>query len=318
MDGHSTKQVIQSLLVNVAIAVAKSVAAVYTGSGAMLAEAIHSSADCGNQILLLVGIRRARKPPDARHPLGYGRALYFWSFIVALLLFSGGGVFSIHEGIHKLEVPEMPDHVGAGVGILVFSILLEGGSTVGNVRELNARRGAVPFWRYLRDTKDSDLVVVFGENAAATVGLTFAIAALAATYLLKNPIYDAIGTLAIGAVLVLVAVFLAVEIASLIEGEAADGAIADVVREVAKEQSHFRALLEIITVQQGPGEVLLAVKVELAGHLQVNEVCDAINAFERAVRERRPEVKWIFVEPDLPETARQSALGPDATVEGAG
>ncbi len=309
MDGHSTKHVIQSLLVNVAIAVAKGVAAVYTGSGAMLAEAIHSSADCGNQILLLIGLKRASKPPDARHPLGYGRAAYFWSFIVALLLFSGGGVFSIHEGIHKLEYPEMPDHVGTGVGILVFSLLLEGGSTFTNIRDLNARRGAVPFWRYLRETKDSDLVVVFAENAAATVGLVFAISALGATFLLHNPMYDALGTLAIGAVLVFVAIFLAVEIASLIEGESADAVIAEAARAAAADQPHFRGLLEIITVQQGPGEVLLAVKVQLSPHLTVEEVCSEINSFERAVRERRPEVKWIFVEPDLPETLRESTLG---------
>ncbi len=308
MEGHSTKQVVQSLLVNVAIAIAKGAAALYTGSGAMLAEAIHSSADCGNQLLLLFGIRRAAKPPDARHPLGYGRAMYFWSFIVALLLFSGGGVFSIHEAIHKLEEPEMPDHVGVGLAILAFSLALEGSSTVANVRELNARRGPTPFWRYLRETKDSDLVVVFGENAAASVGLVFAMAALTATLVTHNPVFDALGTLFIGLVLVAVALFLGVEIASLLEGESADEATIATAREVAAEQTGIRELLEIITVQQGPGEVLMAVKVALDESLSVRAACDAINAFEAAVRARRPEVKWIFVEPDLPETTQESGV----------
>ena len=306
MSDHSTKHVVTSLFVNLAITVAKGVAAFFTGSGAMLAETIHSAADCGNQGLLLVGIRRARRAPDDRHPFGYGRAVYFWSFVVALLLFTGGGVFSIYEGLHKLHASEMPENLTLAFAILGFSLFLEGGSTVSNVRELNKRRGETPFFRYLRNTTDSDLVVVFGENAAASVGLVIAMGSLAASHVFHNPVYDAIGTLAIGAVLVAVALFLAVEIVSLLEGEAADPKIRTSAIELAKEQPLFRGLLQVMTVQQGPGEVMIAAKVELDPDAKVDEICVAINLFERAVRTRHPEVKWLFVEPDLREFAARS------------
>src|SRR5689334_4358421 len=163
---HGTSHIIQSLAVNVVIAVVKFAAAFSTGSGSMLAEAIHSGADCGNQILLLFGVKQAKKPPDAQHPLGYGRSVYFWSFMVALLLFSGGGVFSIYEGIHKLAHPEPVEHIEWAIGILLFSLLLEGWSTWGNIKDMNKRRGSKGFFQYLKDTKDSDLVVIFGENSA--------------------------------------------------------------------------------------------------------------------------------------------------------
>ncbi|MFN4151529.1 MAG: cation diffusion facilitator family transporter, partial [Candidatus Sericytochromatia bacterium] len=179
MSGDSsTGHIIQSLVVNVCIAIAKGVAAFFTGSGAMLAEAIHSSADCANQVLLLIGVKQGQKPADEKYPLGYGRNVYFWSFMVALMLFSGGGVFSIYEGIHKMHTPEAVENVMIGIGILVFSIFLEGGATLSNIKELNKRKGNKSFFQYLKDTKDSDLVVVFGENSAAVLGLVLALIAL--------------------------------------------------------------------------------------------------------------------------------------------
>ena len=174
----SVGEVVKSLVANIAIACAKAVAAVLTGSGAMLAETLHSFADCGNQILLLVGVRASRRPPDGGHPLGYGRAQYFYSFIVALLLFFGGGVFSIDEGIEKIRHPEHVESITVALVILVFSFLLEGWSCLGNIIEINKRRANKPFARYLRDTKDSDRIVVFGENAAAVLGLLFALTSL--------------------------------------------------------------------------------------------------------------------------------------------
>src|SRR3954451_22673042 len=230
-SGH----IIQSLLVNVAIAAVKAVAAYFTKSGAMLAEALHSFSDCGNQILLLVGVRQARKPPDDKHPFGYGRAIYFWSFMVALLLFTGGGAFSVYEGIHKVMHPEPVEHVWIGVVILAISLVLEGGACLSNIRELNKRRGKKPFVQYLKDTTDSDLVVVFGENSAAVLGLAFAIAALGLASATGDGRWDGIGSAAIGLVLVGVAVFLAVEVSSLLLGEAADPEIAGVARSIAKE-----------------------------------------------------------------------------------
>jgi cation diffusion facilitator family transporter len=324
MSADSTKHVVQSLVANLVIAAAKGVAAVLTKSGAMLAEAIHSGADCANQLLLLMGIKRAAKPPDEGHPLGYGRALYFWSFIVALLLFSGGGVFSIYEGWHKLSNPEMPDNVSVGVGVLGFAILLEGGATISNIRELNKRRGKTAFFQYLRSSKDSDLIVVFGENSAATLGLVLALGAIVATVVTKNPLWDAIGTLAIGAVLVAVAIFLGVEISSLLEGEAADPEVVQAAKQAAAEREHMRELLDVIAVQQGPGEVLMALKVKFTPELTARQVCDEINAFETALRKERPDVKWLFVEPDRRETAEaskasrvaKSASKPSAEVDG--
>ncbi|MEW5848846.1 MAG: cation diffusion facilitator family transporter [Myxococcota bacterium] len=305
----STKHIIQSLLVNLAIAASKGVAAVFTGSGAMLAETLHSFADCGNQGLLLVGVKRSRKAPDKTHPLGYGREVYFWSFIVALMLFAGGGVFSIYEGIHKIHEPEPVENVWVGLGILIFSLLMEGGATLSNIKEINRRRGSKGFLQYLRDTKDSDLVVIFGENSAAVFGLVFAIGALGAASATGDGRFDGVGSLLIGIVLVLVAVFLAVEVKSLLVGESADPDIEHAAREAAKGTDGFDAVLNVITVQQGPGEVLVAIKVSVVPGMERDSICTAINDFEKKLRERCPQAKWIFVEPDL---VRQAARAPAA------
>jgi cation diffusion facilitator family transporter len=298
---HSTSHILQSLAANAVIATAKGIAAVFTGAGAMLAETLHSFADCGNQILLLVGVKRAQRPASAAHPLGYGRALYFWSFMVALLLFVGGGCYSIYEGIHKLREPEPVERVWLGLAILGFSLLIEGGSTLSNLREMGRRRGKKSLITYLRATKDSDLVVVFGENAAASLGLVLAMVALLLAHATGDGRWDAIGSLAIGAVLIGVAVFLAVEVKSLLIGESADPEIEIAAREIAGESPHFKALLSILTVQQGPGEVVVAMKVRLSSELTSDEVCEAINVFERRLKARCPEVRWSFIEPDLPK-----------------
>jgi cation diffusion facilitator family transporter len=294
----STRHILQSLAVNVTIAVAKGAAALFTGSGAMLAETLHSSADCTNQVLLLLGVKRSAKAPDEHHPLGYGRALYFYSFIVALLLFSGGGVFSIYEGVHKLAHPEPVERVAVGLAILVFSLSLEGWATWGNLKEMKVRRGATPLLTWLRQTKDSDLIVVFGENSAAVLGLTFAIAALTAAALTGDPSWDAIGSIGIGVVLVGVAVFLGVEVKSLLIGERADPGIEAAVRAQVETEPRFTALLRLITLQQGPGEVLVAMKVRLAPGLSGADVVQVINGFEQALKARRPDIRWCFVEPD--------------------
>src|SRR5882757_8200435 len=230
MAKPKTSHIVQSLVVNVAIAIAKAFAAALTGSGSLLAEAIHSTADCTNQVLLLIGVHGAGKPPSHEYPLGRGREAYFWSFLVALLLFSMGGMFSVYEGIHKFMEPEPVERFWLGLGILVFSICLEGGATISNIREVNRRRKARSFFGYLRATKDSDLIVVLGENSAAVVGLTLAMAALGASYLTGDSRWDAAGSVGIGVVLVVVAVFLAIEIKSLLLGERADEEIEQAVR----------------------------------------------------------------------------------------
>lgn len=302
---HDNSHIIQSLVVNLVIATAKAIAAFFTGSGAMLAETIHSFADCGNQLLLLIGVRAGQRPPDAAHPLGYGRNVYFWSFMVALLLFSGGGVFSIYEGWHKLTHlghDEHPENVALGLGILGFSLLLEGGATLGNVREMNKRRGKKGFFQYIRETKDSDLVVVFGENSAAVLGLVFALVALSLAWITGDPRYDAFGGLAIGVVLVFVALFLAIEVKSLLVGEAADPEIVAAVTKIVDDMGSVERLLNLITIQQGPGEVLVVVKLSFNESLSVREMCTEINGFEARLRADRPECRWIFCEPDIPRS----------------
>ncbi|HVK77508.1 MAG TPA: cation diffusion facilitator family transporter [Kofleriaceae bacterium] len=296
----STAHILQALGANAVIAASKGVAAVITGSGALMAETIHSAADCGNQLLLLFGVKQSRRPADATHPLGYGRALYFWSFMVALLLFVGGGVYSIYEGIHKLQHPEAVESILVGVIVLAVALAIEGWATYGNIVELNERRGAVPFFRFLRQTKDSDLVVIFGENSAAVLGLVLALVALLLAKTTGDGRWDAVGSLAVGVVLVGVAIFLAVEVKSLLVGEGADPVIETAAREIAAADPNVEGVLRVLTVQQGPGEVVVAMKVKFKpGMATGGALCDAINGFERKLEARVPEVKWTFIEPDV-------------------
>jgi cation diffusion facilitator family transporter len=295
---ESVGEIVKSLVVNVVIACAKGVAAFVSGSGAMLAETIHSFADCGNQLLLLRGVRSARLPADEAHPLGYGRALYFYSFIVALLLFFGGGVFSIREGIHKVLHPEPVESIVIALAILLLSLALEGWSLYGNIREINKRRSTKHFVRYLRDTKDSDLIVVFGENGAAVLGLLFALGALVLTKETGDGRWDGIGSLAIGLVLVGVATFLAREIKSLILGEAADPAIEQHLAAVAEADPNVERVIRVLTIQQGPGEIVVAAKLAFKAGLETTQLVEVINEFERQLKARAPEVRWSFIEPD--------------------
>ncbi len=297
---NSTSHIIQSLVINFVIAIAKGIAAVLTGSGSMMAETLHSFADCGNQGLLLMGVHKSRKPPSVSHPLGYGRVLYFWSFMVALLLFTGGGMFSIYESIHKLQHPEPVGDMRLALAILGFSLVLEGWATYKNVLELNIRRKGRPFLRFLSDSKDSDLVVVFGENAAAVFGLLIALIAVGLSAYTDNGQWDAVGSLLIGGVLIGVALFLAREVQSLIVGEAADPEIAASVQAAVAEDRRITGILHLITVQQGPSEVIVAMKLGFELTMTVAEVSRAINELEDRIRARSPEVRWSFIEPDIP------------------
>lgn len=305
MGTNSNKQgtghIIQSLVVNVAIVIAKGFAAFMTHSGAMLAETIHSAADCANQLLLLLGLKQAQKPADESHPFGYAKSVYFWSFMVAMLLFSLGGMFSVYEGIHKYQNPEPVHNIGWGIGILVFSILLEGYATYQNSIEINKRRGKDSFFGYLKNTKDSDLIVIFGENSAAVLGLFFAISALLASHYTGDSRYDALGSLAIGLVLIAVAVFLAAEVKSLLIGESADPTILESIEVIAKSEPEIESVINCRTVQQGPEEVLVCVKIKCKPNLDTQTISRVINHFEAALRTKHPAVKWLYVEPDFQE-----------------
>ena len=302
-DSHGTGHIIQSLVVNLCITGAKAFAAFMTHSGAMLAETIHSFADCANQTLLLVGVKQARRPPTKKHPLGYGRSVYFWSFMVAMLLFSVGGMFSIYEGIHKYHNPEPVENVMWGIGVLLFSICLEGYAAYSNVVEMNKRRGKSRFFQYLKETKDSDLIVIFGENSAAVLGLILALVFMLASYYTGDGRYDAVGSFCIGLVLISVAIFLSVEVKSLLIGESADPRISNTATEIAVKHPLIVALINCITIQQGPGEVMVCVKIKCEPHLLASDVSNLINEFEKQLRAACPEVKWLYVEPDVQELA---------------
>ncbi|MBL0216424.1 MAG: cation diffusion facilitator family transporter [Myxococcales bacterium] len=294
----NTGEVLKSLAVNAVIATSKGIAAGLTGSGAMLAETLHSFADCGNQLLLLLGIRQSKKPADAKHPLGYGRTMYFWSFIVALLLFFGGGVFSAYEGIHKFRHPEPVGDITISMVILGLSIALEGWSTLGNIKAMNARRGKTGFFRYMRETKDSDLIVVFGENSAAVLGLVLAAGFIIVSKLTDDGRWDAVGSISIGVVLVGVATFLAREVKSLLVGEGADPIVIAAAEKLVEEDPNVEKLIRILSIQQGPGEIVVAMKLKFRDGLETRQLVAAINAFEAELERRVPEVKWSFIEPD--------------------
>jgi cation diffusion facilitator family transporter len=296
--GQGVGYIFRALGANFAIAVAKGVGAVITGSGAMLAETLHSLSDCANQVLLLVGLKQSARPPTPQYPLGQGRNLYFWSFMVAMLLFLGGGAYSIYEGIHKLRHPSSLSSPGVAIAILSFSLATEGWAMTGALKAINARRGDRSLIQYLRETKDSDLVVIFGEDFAACIGLALALAAVVITAVTGDPLFDALGTLGIGAVLVGIAVFLATEVKSLLLGESADPALLAVIEQCAAEDPRIVKVLRTLTVQQGPGEIVVALKLQFQPDLTTQTLVESINKFEVRLQDRCPEVKWSFVEPD--------------------
>lgn len=300
-ESHGTGHIIQSLIVNILIASSKGFAAFMTGSGAMLAETIHSFSDCANQALLLVGVKQSQRPANDIHPLGFGREVYFWSFMVAMLLFSIGGMFSIYEGVHKFNHPEPIENFAWGIGILVLSLCLEGYATFSNIVELNKRRGNLGFFKYLSRSKDSDLIVIFGENSAAVLGLVIALAALSAAYSTGDGRYDALGSLGIGVVLISVAIFLSIKVKSLLIGESADAMIMDLVKLEAKKHPEILNLINCITIQQGPGEVLMCLKIKVDHSISVLDLSKLTNKFEREIRAKAPELKWIYLETDLQE-----------------
>lgn len=228
--GHGNKAVVAALLANAGIAVAKFVGFAITGSASMLAESIHSVADSGNQGLLLLGGKRARKRADEEHPFGYGRERYFWAFVVALVLFSLGGAFATYEGISKIRQPHDVESPGVAIGILLFAILLETFSFRTAIVEANHVREGAPWWQFIRRSKNPELPVVLLEDLGALVGLGLALAAVVATLVTDDPLWDGIGTLSIGVLLSVIAVVLAMEMKSLLLGETADARVQAAIR----------------------------------------------------------------------------------------
>lgn len=294
----SVKTIFFALGANFAIFVAKAFAAFVTGSGAMFAEAVHSLADCGNQGLLLLGLKAAKAPPSPDYPLGHGKEIYFWSFLVALLLFSVGGAFSIYEGIHKLSAPEPLSWPWLAVGVLTFGIIAESFSMWGCMREVNKVRDGRSLWRWFRDSRQSELIVIFGEDLAALAGLVLALAAVVLTMITGNPLFDAIGTLAIGVLLIVIAIFIAVEVKALLIGQSVDPATKAEILRFLEMRPEIEKVFNLITLQLG-NDVMIAVKAEMSRDLSTKGVAGAINAVESDLRKRFPEIRWSFFEPDV-------------------
>lgn len=300
MSGHSNslRAILLALGANFAIFAAKLVAALVTGSGAMMAEAVHSLADCGNQGLLLLGMRQAKRPASSEYPLGWGRALYFWSFLVAILLFSVGGMFSFYEGLHKLTHPEPLKWPWLALGVLVFGIVAESISMRGCLVEVNKVRGNRSLWRWFRETRSSELLVIFGEDLAALIGLCFAAAAIGITMVTGNPIYDAVGTMAIGILLVVVAVLLAIEVKALLIGQGVEPQRRAELMSFLQARPEVDKVLNLITLQMGP-DVMVAVKALMAPTDSARALIDAINTVEQAMKSQFDDVRWSFFEPDV-------------------
>jgi cation diffusion facilitator family transporter len=293
----SVKTIFYALFANFAIFVAKLVAAILTGSGSMLAEAVHSLADCGNQGLLLLGLKRAKAPPSPDFPLGFGKAIYFWSFLVALMLFSVGGMFSIYEGLHKLQHPEPLRWAWLAVGVLTFGIIAEALSMWGCLNEVNKARGSQSLWRWFRDSRQSELIVIFGEDLAALLGLVFALVAVLLTMATGNPTYDAIGSIGIGVLLIVIAVFIAVEVKALLIGQGVEPRTKEAMLKFLGAREEIKQVYSLLTLQMGP-DVMVAIKAEMARYLAPRDMIEDINRVEQAFRAHFPDVRWCFFEPD--------------------
>jgi cation diffusion facilitator family transporter len=298
MQEASEKAILYALLANAGIALVKSWGAWFTGSGSMLAEAIHSYADAGNQILLFLGLVQARKPPDEEHPLGYGKISYFWAFIVAIMLFSLGGLFSIYEGVHKLLEPAPISQVWVALLILGIAVILEGASLLGALREIRKLRDGRTFREWLAVTRNAELVVVLGEDIAAEIGLVLAFIFVSLAGITGDSRYDAIGSICIGVVLIVVSIFVAIRIKSLIVGRSAEPRLRKMIDDIIEEDPAIERLLNTITLQIGP-KIMLAIKIKIRSDLTIDEAVTHINRLEKRLKQQVPSIGWCFVEPDI-------------------
>jgi cation diffusion facilitator family transporter len=294
----TARAILYAFLANFGIAIAKTWAAWLTGSGSMLAEAIHSYADTGNQVLLYVGLKQSQRPADDEHPLGYGKLSYFWSFIVAILLFSMGGLFSIYEGVHKLQNPEPISQIWIAITVLILAVFLEGSSLFGALREIKKVRGERPFREWLKHTRNSELVVVLGEDVGAQLGLFLALGFLVAAAITGNPVFDAMGSICIGVILIVISAFVGWRIRSLLVGRSADPDIQRAIDAIIEEQEAIEFCFNTITMQFGP-DTMLAAKIKMKPGLSIGEAVASINSLERDLKASVPKLKWCFIEPDV-------------------
>jgi len=298
MSTGSSRAIALALAANGGIAISKFGVFLFTGSSSLLTEAIHSSADCANQVLLFLGMRQGSKPAGSKHPLGHGQAAFVASFLVALLLFSVGGLYSLVEGLHKIRHPEQPHHLGWAVALLVFAIALEGWSLRGALRAAEPERRGRPLFRYMRQSSSTELVVVLAEDIAALLGLVFALAAVLLTLGTGNPVWDGIGSVAIGLLLIAVAAFVGTEVTSLLLNEAPPLALRAAIRAAVDEDPAVDQVLNLVAVIVGSDRLMVALKVKFRDQPSGAALVAAINALERELHQRFPQIQHLFVEPD--------------------
>jgi len=299
MHEGSQKAVVAALFANAGIAVAKFFGAAITGSSAMLAEAIHSVADTTNQGMLLFGGRQAKKAPTPEHPFGYGRERYFWAFMVALVLFSLGGLFAVYEGIQKLQHPHEIDSPEWAIGILLVAMVLEGSAIRIAIREANRLRGSGGWLNFLRRSKNPEIPVILLEDSGAIVGLLLAITGISLSAITGEPRFDAIATLLIGVLLITIAVFLALELKSLLIGESASYSDQTSIKEAIEAAPEVTHVIHMRTQHLGPDELLVAAKVEFRRDLTTEGLAAAIDSAEVRLREAVPTARVVYLEPDL-------------------
>ena len=295
----SAKAIAAALAANIGIATTKFIAAAISGSASMFAEAIHSVADSGNQVLLIFGGKRAKREASESHPFGYGRSRYIYAFLVSIVLFTIGGLFSIYEGISKLREPHELEQAWLPLTVLGVSILLETFSLITALRASKAERNGQSLMQFIRHAKSPELPVVVLEDIAALAGLVLAFLGVGLTVITHNPIWDAYGTLAIGALLVAVAIILGIETSSLLVGEGATAADVSAIRAALEGSPRVRGVIHMKTLYLGPDELMLAAKIAVEPLATAAEVAAAIDEAEVAVRAAVPATRVIYLEPDI-------------------
>ena len=293
------KAVVAALLANLGIAVSKFVAFFFTGSSSMLSEAIHSVADSGNQILLLIGNKRSNKPADEHHPFGYGRRRYVYGFIVAIVLFLIGGVFSLYEGLHKWQHPEPLNDWWIAVVVLGVAIVLESFSFRIAIREANHSRGKRSLPKFVRDARQPELPVILLEDFGALIGLMCALIGVGLAVMTGNGRFDALGAMAVGSLLVVIAIFLAMEMTAMLVGESALPEEVDAIRAALESSDGVLRVIHLRTMHVGPDELLVGAKIAIARSGTGIEIAEAIDGAERALRAAVPTARYVFLEPDI-------------------
>lgn len=300
--GGSTRVVIAAFFANLGIAIAKFIGFIFTRSSSMLAESIHSTADTGNQALLLLGGRLAKRDPDEEFQFGYARERYFWAFVVALVLFSLGSLFALFEGIEKIRHPHELENIGWAIGILSLGIVFEGYAFTTAVRTSIPIKGDRSWWDFIRTSRVAELTVVLLEDLGALIGLVIALAAVTTASVTGDPIWDGIGTVAIGVLLGVIAILLAIEMKGLLIGESARPGIYQKIRGQMLGSPHVVDVIHLRTQHFGPEQLLVGAKIVFDGDLTFEQLADAINEVERRVREEVPIARPMYIEPDIVRT----------------